>query len=79
MVGDPEPMVRLEVAERLPPAQLHLLARDPDMRVRFTVAERIDIDSLEMFRDDPESVVRELVAARLASTHHEDESHGPGT
>jgi len=40
LMFDPDPLVRLVVAERLPEERLGALQKDEDLRVRFTVAER---------------------------------------
>ena len=38
--------VRIEVANRLPPARLVLMLADPDFRVRHTLAERLVSDTV---------------------------------
>jgi hypothetical protein len=66
MAFDADPLVRIEVAERLPLAQLHLLASDSDLRVRFRVAERIAEEELAPFLGDCEALIREVARERIA-------------
>jgi hypothetical protein len=57
----------MEVAYRLPEAELSYLAADVDPRVRFAVAERIAVSDLAPFLDDPEMVIRDVASDRLTA------------
>lgn len=65
LIDDPDETVRLQVALRLPLAQLTRLAADPHREVRIRVAQRLAPTALVTLRDDPDYGVRELVAWRL--------------
>jgi hypothetical protein len=65
LVDDVDETVRLQVALRLPLAQLARLAADPHREVRIRVAQRVDSAALAAMRCDPDYGVRELVARRL--------------
>jgi hypothetical protein len=65
MCQDKDPMVRVEVAERLAADRLDVFASDPDLRVRFTAAERIDPDHLHLFQDDVDPLVRDMATQRM--------------
>ena len=65
LIDDPDETVRLQVALRLPLAQLARLAADPHREVRIRVAQRLAPAELVTLRDDPDYGVRELVARRL--------------
>jgi len=65
LVRDPDETVRLQVALRLPLAQLEGLAGDPHREVRIRVAQRVEAAALAAMRGDPDYGVRELVARRL--------------
>jgi hypothetical protein len=65
LVDDPDETVRLQVALRLPLAQLARLAADPHREVRIRVAQRVAPAVLAAMRQDPDYGVRELVARRL--------------
>jgi hypothetical protein len=65
MIDDPDETVRLQIALRLPLAQLARLAKDPHREVRIRVAQRLSPTALVVLRDDPDYGVRELVALRL--------------
>ncbi len=70
MCFDTDPLVRREVAERLPLDQLRLLVADSDLRVRYRVAERIAEEELVALLDDPEPAIRELAAERIGKVAH---------
>ncbi len=65
LIDDPDETVRLQIALRLPLAQLSRLANDSHREVRIRVAQRLSPTSLAALRDDPDYGVRELVALRL--------------
>jgi hypothetical protein len=65
LMDDPDETVRLQVALRLPLAQLLKMARDPHREVRIRVAQRLAPIDLALMRDDEDYGVRELVALRL--------------
>ena len=65
MIDDPDPLVRIEVAERLPAQSLALMAGDGDFRVRFVCAERVPCERLTLFLDDEDEVVRDIARQRL--------------
>ena len=65
LIDDPDETVRLQIALRLPLAQLLRLATDPHREVRIRVAQRLAPGALAALRDDPDYGVRELVALRL--------------
>ncbi|CAN5203284.1 4Fe4S-binding leucine-rich repeat protein [soil metagenome] len=65
MIDDPDETVRLQIALRLPLAQLSRLATDPHREVRIRVAQRLSPVALATLRNDPDYGVRELVALRL--------------
>ena len=65
MINDPDETVRLQIALRLPLAQLTKLSNDPHREVRIRVAQRLSPTLLATMRDDPDYGVRELVAMRL--------------
>jgi hypothetical protein len=65
LINDPDETVRLQIALRLPLAQLVRLATDPHREVRIRVAQRLAPIALAALRDDPDYGVRELVALRL--------------
>ena len=65
LLGDPDETVRMQVALRLPLAQLSRLAHDPHREVRIRVAQRLTPCALAALRSDPDYGVRELVALRL--------------
>jgi len=65
LIDDPDETVRLQIALRLPLAQLLRLAKDPHREVRIRVAQRLAPSALAALRDDPDYGVRELVALRL--------------
>lgn len=65
LIDDPDETVRLQIALRLPLAQLLRLAKDPHREVRIRVAQRLAPIALAALRDDPDYGVRELVALRL--------------
>jgi hypothetical protein len=64
MMFDPDPLVRVAVAERLEPAQLSVLANDEDLRVRYAVADRGDIAALARLSQDADPEVRARAQAR---------------
>jgi hypothetical protein len=74
MRDDPEPEVRIKVAERIRPAEANGLLRDPDWRVRLRLAERLPLDQLGPMVDDTDPDVRALARARVA-----DLGEGPQT
>lgn len=65
LIDDPDETVRLQIALRLPLAQLSRLSTDPHREVRIRVAQRLAPGALAALRDDPDYGVRELVALRL--------------
>lgn len=65
LIDDPDETVRLQIALRLPLAQLARLASDPHREVRIRVAQRLAPRALAALRNDPDYGVRELVALRL--------------
>ena len=65
LIDDLDETVRLQIALRLPLAQLLRLATDPHREVRIRVAQRLSPTTLAALRDDPDYGVRELVALRL--------------
>lgn len=65
VLDDPDETVRLQLALRLPLAQLARLANDPHREVRIRVAQRLSPTALAALRTDPDYGVRELVAQRL--------------
>ncbi len=65
MIDDPDETVRLQIALRLPLAQLARLATDPHREVRIRVAQRLSPAVLAALRNDPDYGVRELVAMRM--------------
>jgi len=65
LMKDPDETVRLQVALRVPQAQLHTLIHDPHREVRLRVAMRLAPDSLLALRLDADYGVRERVAQRL--------------
>ena len=65
LMDDPDETVRLQVALRLPMAQLLKMARDPHREVRIRVAQRLSPIDLALMRNDSDYGVRELVAQRL--------------
>lgn len=65
MIDDPDETVRLQIALRLPLAQLTRLTSDPHREVRIRVAQRLAPTLLATMRNDPDYGVRELVAMRL--------------
>jgi hypothetical protein len=65
---DPEPLVRLVVAERLPEERLEAMREDEDLRVRFTVAERAPMALLPALLNDKDELVRAAAQARLSSS-----------
>ncbi len=65
MIDDPDETVRLQIALRLPLAQLTKLTNDPHREVRIRVAQRLSPALLATMRNDPDYGVRELVAMRL--------------
>jgi hypothetical protein len=65
LLSDADETVRLQVALRVPIAQLHTLIRDPHREVRLRVAMRIDAQGLQAMRCDADYGVREQVAQRL--------------
>ncbi|MBH2010923.1 MAG: hypothetical protein I8H71_14575, partial [Xanthomonadaceae bacterium] len=65
MVDDPDETVRLQIALRLPLAQLIRLANDPHREVRIRVAQRLSPTALASMRNDEDYGVRELVALRM--------------
>lgn len=65
MIDDPDETVRLQIALRLPLAQLTKLTNDPHREVRIRVAQRLSPTLLATMRNDPDYGVRELVAMRL--------------
>ena len=64
---DPDPLVRVVVAERLPAPRLGAMLQDEDLRVRFTIAERAPLELAAALADDPDELVREAARARLAA------------
>jgi hypothetical protein len=66
LMDDPDETVRLQVALRLPQAQLLRMLNDPHREVRIRVAQRLDAPELAALRHDPDYGVRELVAQRLS-------------
>jgi hypothetical protein len=66
LMDDPDETVRLQVALRLPQAQLVRMAHDTHREVRIRVVQRLAATELGALRDDPDYGVRELVAQRLA-------------
>ena len=64
MAIDPDPLVRIAVAERLEPVQLGALIADEDLRVRYVVAERGNSLALVRLSDDPDPEVRGRARAR---------------
>lgn len=65
LIDDPDETVRLQLALRLPLAQLGRLAHDPHREVRIRVAQRLAPAELAALRNDADYGVRELVARRL--------------
>ena len=65
LIQDPDETVRLQLALRLPLAQLNKLATDPHREVRIRVAQRLAPLELAALRNDPDYGVRELVAQRI--------------
>ena len=65
LIDDPDETVRLQIALRLPQAQLARLATDVHREVRLRVAQRLAPAALAALRNDPDYGVRELVALRL--------------
>ncbi|MBB5411200.1 hypothetical protein HDG34_005160 [Paraburkholderia sp. HC6.4b] len=65
LLGDPDAMVRLQLALRLPQAQLARLIHDPHREVRIRVAQRLSSAALVGMRGDSDYGVREWVAQRL--------------
>src|ERR1035437_4028530 len=65
LIDDPDETVRLQIALRLPLAQLSRLANDPHREVRIRVAQRLSPTTLATMRSAPDYGVRELVALRL--------------
>ena len=65
LMHDPDETVRLQVALRLPMAQLQTMAGDAHREVRIRVAQRLEAGALLLLRNDPDYGVRELVAQRL--------------
>ncbi len=65
LMDDPDETVRLQVALRLPQAQLTRMASDRHREVRIRVAQRLAPPALAALRRDPDYGVRELVAQRL--------------
>ena len=63
MVSDPEPRVRLEVAQRLAPDMLARMRDDPDWRVRYEVAEPDRVGDIGELADDEDELVRETARA----------------
>jgi hypothetical protein len=63
-MADPDPVVRLEVAQRLPDALLFMLRDDADWRVRYEVASRIAVEQVGAFANDPDPLVREAALQR---------------
>jgi hypothetical protein len=65
LMNDPDETVRLQVALRLPMAQLLKMVTDPHREVRIRVAFRLAPMDLALMRHDADYGVRELVAQRL--------------
>ncbi|MBB5446904.1 hypothetical protein HDG38_005541 [Paraburkholderia sp. WSM4177] len=65
LLGDPDEMVRLQLALRLPQAQLARLIHDPHREVRIRVAQRLSPAALVGMRGVSDYGVREWVAQRL--------------
>ncbi|WP_199542118.1 4Fe4S-binding leucine-rich repeat protein [Paraburkholderia kururiensis] len=67
LIDDTDETVRLQIAVRLPQAQLARMAGDPHREVRIRVAQRLAPEALAHLRTDPDYGVREWVARRLPS------------
>lgn len=65
LIDDPDETVRLQLALRLPRAQLVRLVKDPHREVRIRVAQRIEGAALAAMHADSDYAVREWVARRL--------------
>jgi hypothetical protein len=65
LMDDPDETVRLQIALRLPMAQLLKMVGDPHREVRIRVAQRLAPIDLALMRQDADYGVRELVAQRL--------------
>ncbi|TDY17204.1 LRV iron-sulfur cluster protein [Paraburkholderia sp. BL6665CI2N2] len=71
LLGDPDEMGRLQLALRLPQAQLARLIHDPHREVRIRVAQRLSPAALIGMRGDADASeveVRRSVAERLPAT-----------
>jgi hypothetical protein len=64
MREDPEPEVRLKVAERIRCEEANGLLRDSDWRVRLRLAERLPLVMLGDLAEDPDPDVRAAAQAR---------------
>jgi hypothetical protein len=71
MMFDPDPLVRMAVADRLDSIQLLALAADEDLRVRYVVADRGDEAVLTKLCQDPDPEVRQRARARKTQQREE--------